>query len=623
MNIIINAPVNSDWDADQLHIIQAASHTRLLVEAGPGTGKTAVACARLAYLIKEQDIEPTNTWMISFTRAAVAEIRARLYSYVGNASFSIRIATVDSYAWSIHSGHNPSAKLTGSYEENITSVVELLKTDEDVADELSQVEHIIIDEAQDLVGERADLIESLMKHLSPDCGVTVFADEAQSIYGFSSDSNGHRKGAPIHVGNSLLERLQTSEEATFELRALREIYRTSSPGLLKIFSELRQDILDKKKHRNGLHTETAEKIRAFADKRGLKWTQMKLADFTGDDLLLFRTRAEVLMASQFCSLPHRLRLSGYGHSIPSWLAICFWDFTEPFLEERRFLDLWASRIENITAPTYGPAEAWQLLIRVAGRMDSSIDMQQLRRRLSKTRPPVELTLPEYGLHGPTVGTIHASKGREASNVVLLLPNITKFENTEDEAEEARVLFVGATRAKASLIVGESSVFIASTLPSGRVHHSTKGRKATMIEVGRVNDISPRSLVGRSELSIDYALAGQAYLTKVADVVTEYNLKVDPNLDWRYRISADSDGPCIGVLSRNLTDDLWDILESKKQNKTHRPPSFVKYVRGQGCSTMVLAPNDNDLESLNEPWASSGFILTPKIVAFPPFFFVKK
>ncbi|MDF5932225.1 UvrD-helicase domain-containing protein [Pseudomonas aeruginosa] len=188
-----NTLLESDWDADQLRVIEEDADSRLIVEAGPGTGKTAVACARLAYLINEEDIEPSNTWMISFTRTAVAEIRARLHSYVGDASFAIRIATIDSHAWSIHSGHDPNASLTGSYEENITRVIELLKNDEDIADELLQIEHVVIDEAQDLVGQRADLIEALVGRLPSDCGITVFADEAQAIYGFSDNSIGSRR----------------------------------------------------------------------------------------------------------------------------------------------------------------------------------------------------------------------------------------------------------------------------------------------------------------------------------------------------------------------------------------------------------------------------------------------
>ena len=232
-------------------------------------------------------------------------------------------------------GHDPNARLTGSYEENIARVIELLKADEDVADELAQIEHVVIDEAQDLVGQRADLIEALVDRLPSDCGVTVFADEAQAIYGFSDDIIGRHKGGASKPGKPLLDRLRGAKALGFTTLVLKEIFRTSSPGLRKIFSELRSDVLDKQKHRDGLHGKTAERIRALADQQGLKWTQMKVADFTSDDLLLFRTRAEVLMASQFCDLPHRLRLSGYGVTLPAWLAICFADFVEPFIAERQ------------------------------------------------------------------------------------------------------------------------------------------------------------------------------------------------------------------------------------------------------------------------------------------------
>jgi hypothetical protein len=620
MNFAVDALKDFGWDTDQLQVIEGDVDARLIVEAGPGTGKTAVACARLAYLIAQDDLEPSNTWMISFTRTAVAEIRARLHSYVGDASFAIRIATIDSHAWSIHSGHDSKAKLTGSYEENIDRVIELLKADLDVADELSQIEHVVIDEAQDLVGRRADLIEALAERLPPDCGVTVFSDEAQAIYGFSDNSIGRRKTVGSELGQSLLSRLRDDKTLGFTTLVLKKIYRTSSPGLRKIFSELREDVLDKQNHRDGLHAETAERIRALADKSGLKWNDMKVADFTSDDLLLFRTRAEVLMASQFCEIPHRLRLSGYGGTLPAWLAICFFDFVEPFLTELHFLDLWASRIEGQAAPQYVPSEAWRKLMRIAGRQDGSIDIQKLRRRLGQLRPPVELALPEYGLNGPIVGTIHASKGREASNVVLLLPNGAEFECIEDEVEESRVLFVGATRARASLVVGECSALRASTLGSGRGHRSTKNRQSTMVEIGRNGDITARGLVGCSEFSPADASAGQAFLTKVADVVTTYKLEADPNLDWRYRIHTGSDGLCVGALSRNLTYDLWEILANRNQKQSHRPPSGVNHVRGQGCASIVLSPDNIDLETLHEPWASSGFVLAPRIAAFPPFYF---
>ena len=614
MNIVKQAALDADWDADQLQVLEAEADARLIVEAGPGTGKTAVACARLAHLINEEDVEPSNTWMISFTRTAVAEIRARLHSYVGDASFAIRIATIDSHAWSIHSGHDANARLTGSYEENIARVIDLLKSDQDVADELSQIEHVVIDEAQDLVGQRADLIEELVKRLPLNCGVTVFADEAQAIYGFSDDSLGNPKGGAAKPGKALLDRLRAEDSLNFDTLILREIYRTSSPGLRKIFSDLRKIILDKRSHRDGIHSEIAGKITELADQQGLK--SVKVADFTRDDLLLFRTRSEVLMAAQFCDLPLRLRLSGFGATLPAWLAICFWDFLEPYLRERHFLDLWAMRIENKAAPQYGPGEAWQHLSRVAGRQDGSVDMQKLRRRLGQARPPVELTLPEYGLQGPIVGTIHASKGREASNVVLLLPNGAEFDSVEDEVEETKVLFVGATRARTSLIVGESNAFRASSLPSGRIYRSARNGK-TMVEIGRDGDLTARDLVGREVVSFADANLQQTFLYKSSDIVTTYKLEADQDLDWRYRIRAGDDGQCVGAMSKSFTNDLWEILSKKGQRQSHKPPRYVNYVRSQGSATIVMASDDPELERINEPWASSGFVLKPRIAAFPP------
>lgn len=419
------APVlTGSWDDDQIRVIEAGPDARLIVEAGPGTGKTAVACARLAWLINEEDIEPANTWMISFTRTAVAEIRARLHAYVGDASFAIRIATVDSHAWSIHSGHDPDARLTESYEENIARVIALLKTDQDVADELGEVEHVVIDEAQDLVGQRAELVDALVTRLPDSCGVTVFADEAQAIYGFSDERIGRDGSVSGERGETFLGRLRQGQGRHFTTLALSQVHRTSSPGLREIFSGLRCDVLDSRNHTDGFHATTARRIRELADGQGLKWTQMKVADFTSDDLLLFRTRGEVLMASQFCSLPHRLRLSGYGMTLPAWLAICFRDFHAPFLAERDFLDLWIGRIESRVVAQYGPMEAWGRLLRIAGRRDGAVDMRRLRQRLAQARPPVELALPEFGLQSPMVGTIHASKGREASKVILLLSTRT-------------------------------------------------------------------------------------------------------------------------------------------------------------------------------------------------------
>ena len=612
-------PGERDWDASQIKVIKASRDARLVVDAGPGTGKTAVACARLAHLIREEDLEPVNALMISFTRTAVAEIRARLQSYVGDAAHAIRIATIDSHAWAIHSGHVQEAKLTGSFDDNIEEAIKLLKSDEDVLDELDRLEHVVIDEAQDIVGLRAELIGLLVEGLTDRCGVTVFADEAQAIYGFSDESDGNAR-ADGRGGQPLLDRLKAVGGLNFNQLSLDNIHRTSSPGLRRIFSEIRHEVLDPNNRKKGQARQTADMIVELADERGLQGNNMNLEEFDSDTLVLFRSRVEVLMASQFCHVPHRLRLSGYGATLPPWLGMCFFDFTEAFLNKDDFNERWSDRVESVVETDWDSTKAWHCLLQLAGKGEGLVDMERLRQRLGRSRPPAELASAEYGFHGPIAGTIHASKGREAPKVALLLPAKPggATGDIDGEAEEARVLFVGATRAKDTLSVGTGSgaVFTSKSLDSGRVYRRAKNGKM-MVEIGRLGDISPKGLVGRETMDEESAAAAQAFLADVAYEVTCYSLIADSKLGWRHSIVADQSDLRVGVLEPVFRQALWNVVSNGKKGK-NRPPRTLRPVRAQGCSTMVLPSDSPDIEVLNEPWASSGFVLAPRIVAFPPF-----
>jgi len=116
----------------------------------------------VAWLIDHGRISPNNIWLISFTRTAVQEIRNRIGEFLadGTAAYSVRIATLDSHAWMIHSGFDRNTELLGSYDENIRELTRKIKEDRDglLSEYLQIVEHLIVDEAQDIVGIRADLV---------------------------------------------------------------------------------------------------------------------------------------------------------------------------------------------------------------------------------------------------------------------------------------------------------------------------------------------------------------------------------------------------------------------------------------------------------------------------------
>ncbi len=602
-------PVVETWDVSQRAVICAGAGERLIIEAGPGTGKTAVACARLAHLVRECGVQPSKTWIISFTRTAVAEIRSRLYGYLGEDAFAVKVATIDSHAWSIHSGFDEKAALTGTYEENIERVLKLIGNDDEVREYLEGVEHLIVDEAQDLVGQRADLIECLIEKLDSSCGITVFADEAQAIYAFSEESSA------IVINTPLLDRLRIAPALGFEVKVLEAIHRTSAPGLKAIFSDVRSRVLAKGE---GLFRRVRESIEGHADGNGLSPTALGIETLPAGSLILFRTRPEALEASQFCPVPHSLRLSGYGANLPPWIALCFHDYTRSHMARQEFLQRWLSRVENTCPPDYGADEAWSRLTRFGGAADGSLEMNRLRMRLGRQSPPLELMVQEFGLPGPVVGTVHASKGREADNVYLLIPHSEEFKSPADEEEETRVLFVGSTRARASLHVGKARQWPGTSIQARRAYRTLKkGDRAAMVEIGRPEDLNSMGLAGKSLMSAEECAFAQQWLAKHACALSSLKIVSDPDLKWSWRLIDPDSEKSLAVLSLTLRNELWDIANiiGNWVGTKLRPPRSISYVRAFGSRSIVIQPGDPQLEKLHSPWAQSGFILAPRVAAF--------
>lgn len=73
----------------------------LLIMAGAGSGKTKTLTVRLAYLIKEKQINPNNILAITFTNKAAKEMKDRIYNILGNMTHFIQISTFHSFGLKI------------------------------------------------------------------------------------------------------------------------------------------------------------------------------------------------------------------------------------------------------------------------------------------------------------------------------------------------------------------------------------------------------------------------------------------------------------------------------------------------------------------------------------------
>jgi len=611
------------WDDNQLRVIEAEPEARLLVEAGPGTGKTAVACGRVACLLRDWEVQPGNILLLSFTRTAVAELRDRIATFVGNEHLAaaVRITTLDSATWHLLYGFDRDAsKLFGSYDANIEAVLERLESrDQDLLEHLERYQHVIIDEAQDLTSVRARLAIALIRALSDDCGVTIFADPFQAIYGFTAEED-EEKGEPART---FLDLLREDGVARFRGVELRTLYRAGNGKVAALMRSLRE-VLEQDHHDDKvIHAELRSRLTDLASPLSLDRRDLPRAvRGRSDILILYRRRAEVLLTSSIlCSeeVPHRLRLSGLPVCIQPWVARVFFDCREDRMHVDEFHERWNGRGCTALSGGLSADDAWERLDRVVRIRDSVIDVKQLRQRLARARPPVEVCMPDCGLHGPILGTIHASKGREADTVYLFVPDDRPDEGAD---EESRVLYVGATRARNSLCVTSPGRVYAQRLESsGRAFALDRGGRAASMELGRAGDLDEAATVSR-RLNPDkeIVLRGQELLAENAGCIMEMHAVSERDWDYRFRIrqSAAPEDLWLGEFATEVNRDMFTVI--KMTGHHLRPPDVVKHIFSIGARTVVLGHDNPALSDLHFPFRISGFFLVPIVRAWTKVYF---
>jgi len=78
----LTGPGDIIWDDAQRYVINYPLDKRLVVDAGPGTGKTEVALSRVAHLVNDCRINAGSIWIISFSNTAVNELKNRIVNNI-------------------------------------------------------------------------------------------------------------------------------------------------------------------------------------------------------------------------------------------------------------------------------------------------------------------------------------------------------------------------------------------------------------------------------------------------------------------------------------------------------------------------------------------------------------
>ncbi len=69
----------------------------LVIVAGPGSGKTTVLAARIAYLVTSRGLPPTSVLAITFATKATRELRARLGDLLGAVARGVDVTTFHAF----------------------------------------------------------------------------------------------------------------------------------------------------------------------------------------------------------------------------------------------------------------------------------------------------------------------------------------------------------------------------------------------------------------------------------------------------------------------------------------------------------------------------------------------
>ena len=87
----------------------------LLVLAGAGSGKTKVLTTKVAKLILDNNVDPSNILAITFTNKAAKEMKERILNMVGMIGYQIQISTFHSFGLSILKKHYDKLKLSKNF----------------------------------------------------------------------------------------------------------------------------------------------------------------------------------------------------------------------------------------------------------------------------------------------------------------------------------------------------------------------------------------------------------------------------------------------------------------------------------------------------------------------------
>lgn len=422
--------------ARQLQIIKDGGNQYIVVAAGPGSGKTRVLVHKLASLLLTEDVKHEQLLMLTFSRAAATEFKARLLDLIGNAAHYIEIKTFHSYCFDLL-GRVGSLSQSDSV---LKSAVEKIRRGDIEVNRLTKTV-LVVDEAQDVNADEYALMECLMEQ-NEGMRVLLVGDDDQNIYAFrGSDSR--------YMQNLITERGAVLYELTENYRSRSNIVALANSWANTIQGRLRSE--------PGFAVDSREGVISIVEYSSGNLYAPLLehvgkADLSGSTCILTNTNdeaARVLGLLLHKGVPARLVQANEGFQLTNLMELRYFSDeinrkeVSPLISDDEWEEAKRSAFQY-----FSRSGQLHLLKKVINVFESVNTVRRYRSDWKNFL--LESRLEDFNLSDTdtiSVATMHKAKGKEFDNVFLMLNGMSANDNSSK-----RLLYMAITRAKKNLSI---------------------------------------------------------------------------------------------------------------------------------------------------------------------------
>lgn len=589
---------------DQANIIQQSPFERTVVNAGPGTGKTWTLIEKIKYLLVNEQVDPEGILVLCFSRAAVEVIRTRLSDASERGELPVTWSLVD-----VRTFDSFGTYMIAWVQENIPELLPTkyvlesedyemrIKTAREVLDEypdmMAQYEHIFVDEVQDLVGNRAELVLSLLNSLTETCGFTLFGDSCQALYDYLAEND---------------DSVMTSDE--FYRCLLQKFSNASFCSLKKNHRQGNQLARISLPYRNAILSGNSEECvnaaRALYD--AIQWSDIDLKHMSREKIdkytasgtlgILTRTNGQALQISSWMKnkgIKHILQKPGTSREFAGWIALVFQKAESDVIEKSEFISIFS---ELYPEKRDDAASYWYAITDTQrGQSRNHYEIESLLKGiLQNAKNPLLYEEPFRDESAVTVSNIHRAKGREFDTVILLNDIISSMAHENSDIEH-KVCYVAVTRPRKKLEkVSWSSQYIYISRDEQRRCFKTGryvgGNYLSQYEIGDGGDFNSRTfgatLVRQNIIRSAVSSGKRLKLLKCAEGTENYVV---------YKIVLETDEySVLGYTSPQFAEGVKKAVQ--RVFHTYRDISFKYYpdmfvdIYIDGLTTCISANGDN-------------------------------